>query len=76
MGSPRRKVEGEALRLPPKARAQLAERLLGSLDDAFDPDNDRLWLEESERRLDELESGKVAGVPASKVFAHARSRRR
>ena len=76
MAAPRRRVESEALRLPPKARARLAERLLGSLDSSFDVDNDTFWLEESERRLDELESGKVTGVPAAKVFAHARSRRR
>ena len=69
-------MESEALRLPPRDRARLAERLLGSLDGSFDVDNDRFWLEESERRLDELESGKVTGVPAGKVFARARLRRR
>jgi putative addiction module component (TIGR02574 family) len=76
MAAPRPRVESEALRLPPKARARLAERLLCSLEDSLDVDNDRFWLEESERRLAELESGKVKGVPAEKVFAHARLRRR
>jgi hypothetical protein len=35
--------------------------------------SERLWLEEAERRLDELLSGKVAGIPADEVFRKARS---
>jgi putative addiction module component (TIGR02574 family) len=76
MADPLRKVESEALRLPPKARARLAERLLSSLEEQADPDSDRLWVEEAERRLDELLSGKVAGVPADKVFRKARAKLR
>lgn len=39
----------------------------------MDADAEKLWLEEAERRLDELESGRVAGVPAAKVIKKARS---
>jgi len=73
MADPLRRLESEALKLSPKARARLAERLISSLDDHADPDSERRWLEEAERRLDELVSGKVAGIPANEVFRKARS---
>ncbi|MGH7898225.1 MAG: addiction module protein [Candidatus Binatia bacterium] len=68
-----RDLEAKALNLPAKERARLAERLISSLDAESDADAERLWLEEAERRLDELESGKVAGIPAEEVFKKARS---
>jgi putative addiction module component (TIGR02574 family) len=70
---PARQLEARALELPSKDRARLAERLISSLDPETDPDAQRLWLQEAERRLDELESGDVSGVPADQVFEKARS---
>ena len=67
------RIESEVLKLSAKARARLAERLISSLDDHADPDSERLWLEEAERRLGELLSGKVVGIPADEVFRKARS---
>lgn len=61
-------LEIQALQLPPKARALLARRLLASLDQAVDPDSEQLWLEESEQRLDELESGRATRISADRVF--------
>ena len=72
MGDPR-EIESEALQLPPKERARLAQRLLASLDTESDRDAERVWLQEAERRLDELESGKVTGIAAEQVFKRARS---
>jgi putative addiction module component (TIGR02574 family) len=68
-----RELEAEALRLPRRERARLAERLISSLDQEADLDTETLWLAEAERRLDELESGRVAGIPAERVFEAARS---
>jgi putative addiction module component (TIGR02574 family) len=68
-----REIESEALQLPPKERARLAQRLLASLDTESDRDAEQVWLQEAERRLDELESGKVIGIPAEQVFKRARS---
>jgi putative addiction module component (TIGR02574 family) len=68
-----REFESKALKLPSKDRARLAERLISSLDPETDPEAQRLWLQEAERRLDELESGDVSGVPADRVFEKARS---
>lgn len=36
-------------------------------------DAEKVWLEEAERRLGELTSGKVAGIPAEKVIKKARA---
>ena len=68
-----REIESKALQLPPKERAWLAQRLISSLDSESDRDAEQAWLEEAERRLDELESGKVAGISAEQVFEKARS---
>ena len=73
MADPARELESKALKLPAKERARLAERLISSLDQETDPGVQEFWLQEAERRLDELESGGVSGVPADQVFEKARS---
>ncbi|MEN9361214.1 MAG: hypothetical protein RL095_2749 [Verrucomicrobiota bacterium] len=64
----------EILALPSEDRAYLAQRLLESLDAVPDPEIDRLWAEEIERRIDDLESGKTKAIPAEEVFAAVRAR--
>jgi len=76
MADPARELESKALQLPAKERARLAERLISSLDHETDPDAQRLWMQEAERRLDQLESGNVSGVPADQAFEKARSKLR
>lgn len=73
MSKPVRELESQALRLPRRERARLAQRLISSLDQEVDADVEKLWLQEAERRLGELKSGKVAGIPAQKVMRKARS---
>jgi putative addiction module component (TIGR02574 family) len=73
MSDPARDLEAKALRLPPKERARLAARLVSSLDQETDPDAEALGLEEAERRLAELESGKVSSISAEQVLEKARS---
>jgi hypothetical protein len=41
-------LEVEALKLAPRDRARLAERLLQSLENLSDEENERLWAEEAE----------------------------
>ena len=65
--------KSKALKLSRRERVRLAQRLLSSLDQEADADTEQLWLEEAERRLGELKSGKVAGIPAEKVIKKARS---
>jgi putative addiction module component (TIGR02574 family) len=73
MTKPAREVESKALRLSRKERARLAQRLISSLDQEVDADVEKLWLREADRRLGELKSGKVSGIPAEKVIRKARS---
>ena len=60
----------EALKLPPELRAALAGSLLDSLDQEVDEDAEAAWHAEIDRRLRELDSGKVKTVP----WAEARRR--
>jgi len=57
-----------ALQLGIEERAELAGRLLLSLDEPSESEVEALWLEEAERRLKEFRAGKVRGIPADEVF--------
>ena len=66
-------LENEALRLDPRSRARLAERLLGSLDDLTEAEIEALWLDEAERRERAWDAGEVLGMPADEVLRELRS---
>ncbi len=53
----------EVKRLSPLRRAALAVSILESLEDPSDPDAERAWDAEADRRLEELKSGRVRGIP-------------
>ena len=74
MPSKIKEIEEEALRLSSYERAQLAEHLIISLDDVEDPEAERLWIEEAERRYQEYKQGKIKAKPAEMVFKEARSK--
>ena len=74
MSSELKEIEENALQLSPHDRAQLAEYLIHSLDDEEDPDAERLWIEEAERRYRKHKEGKVKGKLADLVFREARSK--
>ena len=61
------------LALPKQARAELASVLIESLDDASAENYAAAWLEESARRLEAYETGKLEVIPAEKVIAEARA---
>lgn len=69
-----KEIEEEALRLPSRERAQLAEHLISSLDEEEDPEAEKLWIEEAERRYREYKEGKVKAKPSDLVFKEARSK--
>jgi putative addiction module component (TIGR02574 family) len=62
------KITDQVMSLPPDARALLAHKLWDSLCDFADPDIERLWLEEAEKRWQEIEEGKVECIPAETVM--------
>ena len=54
--------EAKALSLPASDRAALAERLIASLDNLDDAENERLWVEEAQRRYDAFKKGSLPVV--------------
>jgi len=68
-----KKMEDEALKLPARSRARLAERPIASLEENADPEVESQWLAEVERRSSELARHKVTGIPANKVLKKART---
>lgn len=69
-----KQVENEALKLRPEARAELAEKLLKSLEDLSDQEIEQLWAEEAVRRDGELDAGTASMRDAEDVFKDARAR--
>ena len=64
-------ISTTVLQLGIEERAQLAGRLLLSLDEPSESEVERLWLEEAEHRLKEFREGKSSGIPADEVFRRA-----
>ena len=65
-------MAAEAMKLPLRDRVRLAQQLATSLDDQVEGEVEELWLAEAERRLQELRTGKAAGIDAADAFAKAR----
>jgi putative addiction module component (TIGR02574 family) len=66
------KVFNEALSLPSDARMSLVEKLLASLNLPTDTEIDRLWAEEAEQRISQIDRGEVKLVSGEEVFAKIR----
>jgi putative addiction module component (TIGR02574 family) len=62
----------EARQLPREQAAELIDLLLIDTFSEPDPAVDEAWGREIDRRLAELESGAVKGIPAEEVMAKAR----
>jgi putative addiction module component (TIGR02574 family) len=71
-----RLIEQEALRLSVAERAKLAHRLLESLDELTEAEAEKLWSSEIERRLHEIDEGKVRLVEADELERRVRARLR
>lgn len=63
----------ETMALDIEDRAALAGRLILSLDEPTPSELERMWLEESERRLEAYRAGRTQGIPADDVFRRALS---
>ena len=70
------KVVSDALSLPPRSSAKLAERLLESLDDPKQKEIDRLWADEAEDRIDAYERGELKTIPGQEVFRRLKRRKK
>ena len=56
-----------ALELPPDERAELAQKLLLSLDDPSEDELSEAWLSEAKRRARELDRGEVQPIDGEEV---------
>jgi putative addiction module component (TIGR02574 family) len=70
MTSISKEIEQEVLSLPVRDRIELIDRLIESLNLPKDPDIDRLWAEEGERRISDLQTGLATPIPGSRVFSN------
>jgi putative addiction module component (TIGR02574 family) len=62
----------DAMTLSPEVRAELAERLIGSLAEDVSPEITEAQLAEIKRRIADVESGKAKLIPGDEVLARAR----
>jgi len=69
-----RKFMEEALLLPREDRAELVDQLLQSLNTPTQKEIDRLWAEESERRVRDYENGKVESLNGEMVIKEIRDK--
>ncbi len=60
-------LEKQALALPMRERAKLAQRLLESLDNVSEAEAEQLWLDVAERRAEEIDRGAVQLVSAEEL---------
>jgi putative addiction module component (TIGR02574 family) len=58
--------------LPPDDRAEIAQRLLESLDEPADPDWESAWADELKKRAERMKNGSVKGIPFEQVMATIR----
>lgn len=66
-------IEKDIRALSADERRELLRGLISELDTPADPDVERAWLEEAQRRYRELAEGRVEGVPGRLVFERLRS---
>ena len=65
-------ITTEAMQLPVSSRAELAEKLVESLDFPENDDIQRAWAAEAISRRDEVRSGRVQTIPGEQVLAEVR----
>ncbi len=66
-----KKILEEALKLKPDERFSVVEGILKSLDEP-DSSLDKIWAEESEKRLRAFREGRLDGVSLEEVFKNDR----
>ena len=74
MAAINQKLLDEVLALPNDLRSALIEKLIESLNLPLQKDIDGLWAEEADRRVHELNNGKVQALPGEEVFKTIRDR--
>ena len=68
------KVIDEALLLPADIRVGLVEKIIESLNLPTRPEVDKLWAEEAERRIKQIDQGEANLIPGEEVFTKIRNK--
>ncbi len=68
-----KQIEGEALHLSEEERAELAQKLLISLDSPSENKISEAWLKEAQRRAQELDEGTIQPIPSDEVKRKAQA---
>lgn len=74
MGKSVSDIEDDIRALSDADKARLLRMLLEELDGPPNPEADRLWLEEVQRRSREIDEGRVETLPADEVIAELKAR--
>ncbi len=63
----------EVLSLPSDLRMKLIDKLIESLNVPIQEEIDELWSKEVEKRVDDINSGKIKPIPGEQVFQEIRN---
>jgi putative addiction module component (TIGR02574 family) len=66
-------IEKAVFNLPPDERAALAYRIWDSLEGFSDADIEKAWMDEADRRWQEIKDGEVSCIPAEEAMKRARA---
>jgi putative addiction module component (TIGR02574 family) len=69
-----KRLTEEIRKLPPEEQADLIDELIVLTYRKPDPEIDKAWAEEAERRIDALERGETQTIPYEEVMARLRMR--
>ena len=72
MSTDYKEIQHSALELDENQRADLAKKLIDSLDQQFDDDIEQAWMDEVKRRKAEIQSGTVSLISGQEVHKAAR----
>jgi putative addiction module component (TIGR02574 family) len=68
------RLKAEAAALSSQQRAELAHFLIHSLDGEEEEGVEAAWEAEVARRIEDIEAGRVVGIPAAQVFDELRKK--
>lgn len=67
-------ILNQALRMSEEDRAEIAERLISTLDNPPDPDIELAWQQEVQRRIQSVESGEAKYISWEEVLRCLRNK--
>ena len=68
------RIESEAKALSWEDQERLVQDLIAGLERRPISDIDQAWIDEAERRYDDMISGRVEGIPADRVLREVREK--